>query len=284
MNRYSYMLLLAPLIFLQEVSACTIFTATKGKTVLFAGNEDQFPNESYLVVDPTGKYGVVFFATSTAEWPLVMQMGINEMGLTYDLNSISKETLVYVPDTIEQKEWALVQLMREVDSVSEMLDKFFTYNWGNSISYQIHVADRFGDAAVIHPGENGKLTYTRIDKNKGYIISTNFNLRDDGLKKYLSLRHRTAEKMLKEISTRDELTPELMADVLKATHQKSGWIDPTKTIYSAVFNLNTMDIHLYYDGKFNTPYFLNVKSELSKAPERTISPLSEVIVSISKNN
>lgn len=282
MNKRLYMLLLAPLLFLQEVSACTIFTATKGKTVLFAGNEDQFPNESYLVIDPTGKHGVVFFATSTAEWPLVMQMGINEKGLSYDINSISKETLAYVPDAIEQEEWALVKLMREVDSVSEMLDKFFTYDWGNSISYQIHIADRFGDAAVIHPGKDGKFTYTRIDKNKGYLISTNFNLRDGGLKRFLSLRYRTAEKMLRDVSITDELTPEFMADVLKATRQNSGLIDPTKTIYSAVFNLNTMDIHLYYDGEFETPYFLNVKSELLKASEKTIFPLSEVITSTSK--
>lgn len=282
MNKRLYMLLLAPLLFLQEVSACTIFTATKDKTVLFAGNEDQFPNESYLVTDPTGKYGVVFFATSTAEWPLVMQMGINEKGLSYDINSISKEPLAYLPGAIEQEEWALVKLMREVDSVGEMLDKFFTYDWGNSISYQIHIADRFGDAAVIHPGENGKLTYTRIDKNKGYLISTNFNLRDGGLKRFLSLRYRTAEKMLRDASITDELTPDFMADVLKATHQKPGLIDPTKTIYSAVFNLNTMDIHLYYDGKFETPYYLNVKSELLKTSERTIVPLSEVITPISK--
>ncbi|RYY77234.1 MAG: hypothetical protein EOO52_07080 [Gammaproteobacteria bacterium] len=267
------------LVFLNSASACTIFTATKGKTVLFASNEDQSPNQSYLVVDASGKHGVVFIATSTAEFPFVMQMGINEHGLSYDINSISKESLVHIPNTIQQKEWALVELMKEVQSVNEMLDKFFKYDWGNSISYQIHIADRFGDAAVIHPGRDGKLTFTRIDKNKDYLISTNFNLRDIKFDKLLSPRYQIADHKLKTVLNNGELTYEFMASVLDATHQEQGWINPIKTIYSVVLDLNTLDIHLYYDGKFDRSYLLNVKSELSKVSGKKIIPMTEVLAS-----
>lgn len=124
-----------------------------------------------------------------------MQMGVNEKGLVYDINSIGKETLVHVPNTIKQKEWVLVALMKEAGTVDELLGKIFKYDWGTSIAYQIHITDRFGDAAIIHPGKNGRLTFTRIDKNKGYIISTNFNVRDVDLAGgfHHDIRQRTAD-------------------------------------------------------------------------------------------
>lgn len=274
--------MLAFLLSIQEATACTIFTATKGKTVLFAANEDQTSNSSYLVVDPTGKYGVIFFATPTADFPLVMQMGINEKGLSYDINAITAEKLHPVPYAIPQKEWALVALMKEVDSVDELLNKFFTYDWGNSIAYQIHLADRFGDAAVIHPGEDGKLTFTRIDKNKGYLVSANFNLRDTNFKKYMPGRYKTADNELKKISSEDVLTQDFMTSILDKTHQEGGWINPNRSIFSVVFNLNTLDIRFYYESKFNKPYLLNVRSELLKSTEKKTIPLPEVIATINK--
>jgi len=274
--------MLLPFLFISEISACTIFTATKGETVLFAANEDQTSNNSYLVVHPTEKDGVVVFATPTAEWPLVMQMGINERGLSYDINSIPLEKLNPMPDATQQKEWALVTLMREVGSVNELLDKFFTYDWGTSIAYQIHLADRFGDAAVIHPGHDGKLTYTRIDKNKGYLVSANFNVRDTSFNKFLPGRYKTADSELKNLTSEAALTQDFMASVLEKTHQDGGWINPYRSIFSVVFNLNTLDISVYYESKFDTPYLLNVRSELSKTTEKKIIPLPEVIASINK--
>jgi hypothetical protein len=69
---------------------CTIITASNGETVMFGGNEDQTPNSSFLVVDNSGTFGVVYFATPWKEMPLVVQMGINEMGLCCDGNWIPK--------------------------------------------------------------------------------------------------------------------------------------------------------------------------------------------------
>lgn len=283
MNKKLCILLMASLLFAQEVTACTIFTAAKGKTVLFAANEDQTSNNSYLVIDRTGKYGVVFFATPTDDLPLVMQMGINEKGLSYSINAISNEKLTHVPNTIQQKEWALVALMREVDSVNALLDKFFIYDWGNSIAYQIHLADRFGDAAVIHPGENGKLTYTRIDKTKGYLVSANFNLRDTSINKYFPGRYKTADSELKKLSGEEDLTQEFMASILEKTHQEGGLINPYRSIFSVVFNLTTLDIRFYYESKFDKPYLLNVTSELAKTTDKKIIPLPEVMASLNKH-
>ena len=275
-------LILASLLFIHEAAACTIFTAVKGKAVLLAGNEDQTSNNSYLVVDPTGKYGVVFFATPTADSPLVMQIGINEKGLSYDINAIPTEKLNHIPNSIQQKEWMLPALMREVDSVNELLEKFFTYDWGTSIAYQIHIADRFGDAAVIHPGQNGKLSYTRIDKNKGYLVSENFNVRDTSFNQFFPGRYKTADNELKKLPSEQALTQEFMVSILEKTHQEKGWIDPARSIFSVVFNLNSLDIIFFYESKFDKPYLLNVRSELAKTHEKKIIPLPEVMATINK--
>jgi len=74
-------------------SACTIFTDSQGDRVLFAGNEDQSPTESYLLVDTQGPIGVLYLATPWLEHPLIPQMGMNEEGLCYDTNWIPNEAL-----------------------------------------------------------------------------------------------------------------------------------------------------------------------------------------------
>ena len=260
-----FIFLFIPLLIVSKTIACTIFTVSNGETVMFGGNEDQTPNSSFLVVDNSGTFGVVYFATPWKEMPLVMQMGINEMGLCYDANWIPKEKLNPHPERKSQNEWAVTQLMREASTVEEVISKIFTYNWGNSISYQIHFADKSGDAAVIHPGLDGELTYTRKSKGNGYLISTNFNLakldKGNWSSSYSSDRYKTADKMLSTIGAQNDLTVEFIATVLRATHQRYGRL---KTLYSAVYDLQKLRINLYYDRQFDSPYMLDVKKELAK--------------------
>jgi hypothetical protein len=147
--------------------------------------------------------------------------------------------------------------MKQASTVEEVLSKIFTYNWGDSIDYQIHFADKSGDAAVIHPGTNGELTYTRKSKGNGYLISTNFNLAKLGKgnwsSSYSSERYKTADKMLSKIGTQNDLTIEFMASVLNTTHQNSD----SQTLYSIVYDLQNLRINLYYDRQFDSPYMLD---------------------------
>ena len=272
-----FVFLFIPLLIVSKTIACTIFTASNGETVMFGGNEDQTPNSSFLVVDNSGTFGVVYFATPWKEIPLVMQMGINEKGLCYDANWIPKEKLNPHPERKSQNEWAVTQLMRGASTVEEVLSKIFTYNWGGSIDYQIHFADKSGDAAVIHPGTNGELTYTRKSKGNGHLISTNFNLakldKGNWSGSYSSDRYKTADKMLSKIDSHNNLTVELMASVLNATHQNSD----SKTLYSVVYDLQNLGIYLYYDRRFESPYILNVKEELAKTTFRRKVSLTDLI-------
>jgi penicillin V acylase-like amidase (Ntn superfamily) len=256
--------------------ACTIFTASKGETVMFGGNEDQRSNTSFLVVNNSGNFGVVYFATPSKQWPLVMQMGINEMGLCYDTNWIPEEKLNPHPERKSQHGWAVTQIMKEASTVEDVLSKIFTYNWGSSISYQVHFADKYGDAVVIHPRTGGELTYTRKPRGNGYLVSTNFNLAKLDKDPNLSLRKRynTAEEMLSKIVKENVLTVESMASVLKATHQNQLF---AKTLYSAVYDLKNLRIYLFYNRQFDAPYVLDVKEELAKTEGYRVVSLKDLI-------
>lgn len=275
--------------------ACTIITASKSQTVFFAGNQDWFPVDSYLVVDKTGKYGVVFFAHSAMSYELLMMKGINEKGLSYDYNWIPKEELKPHPERDTQAEWAVLTHMRDSSTVEEILSKILTYNFGNSMDYQIHFADESGNAVVLYPGTNGELTYSKKPKGNGYLITTNFNHARREKASWSPLdfiysfsfdgTYATADKMLSKVGDQDALTLELMTSVLSATHR--NWFFNTrfsvKTLFSTVFDLKNRQIVLYYKRQFDKPFVLDIKKELDQTDSYRKVTLDELVLKRNKN-
>ena len=79
--------------------------------------------------------------------------------------------------------------------------------------------------------------------------------------------------MLSKIDSHNNLTVELMASVLNATHQNSA----SQTLYSVVYDLQNLRINLYYDRQFDSPYMLDVKKELAKTTFRRKVSLTDLI-------
>jgi hypothetical protein len=252
---------------ISQAYACTIFTDTQGELVLFAGNEDQNQNESYLMVDTDGPFNVVYFGTPWAGLPLIPQMGMNEQGLCYDANWIPSEELNGVDFTLYD-EWPVPHLMRECSTVDEVLDMVSEYNWGASIDYQMHFADATGDAAVIHPGPDCEMTYTRKSNGDGYLVSTNFNIERLKTGSYSCERYSTAVDMLMAEHT---LSVEFMASVLDATHMEGS----VSTIFSGIFDPTTGTIYLYYNHRFHEPIVLDVDEVVAEGARQL--PLSDIV-------
>ncbi len=252
--------------------ACTIVTASIDGKAFFGGNEDQLPNESYMVVDKRGKYGVVYFATPWKEIPLSMQMGINEEGLCYDTNWIPLEEIDHRP-TAYQREWAVLHLIKTAASVEEVVSRMHSLNWGESMEYQVHFADHFGDAIVIHPGANGELSYTRKAKDQTSLISTNFNLAILEGEEWECLRYRRAQDLLGKLDTGETLNAAFMASVLHGTRQDGQ----AKTLYSAVYDLVDRRIFLYGNRHFDQPHVLDVKKELQTSSRYRRVALEELV-------
>lgn len=252
-------------------SACTLFSVSHGQKVFFAGNEDKKPISSFIVVDKRGTFGVVYIGTPWEEFPVMMNSGINEMGLSFDLNWIGKEKLTPHPERNSFKKpdgWPPVALLREASTVEEVLSKIFTYNWGDAISHQIHFADKNGDAVVIYPGKDGELTYTRKPKGNSYLVSSNFNLGRVNEGNFMTHffrigwgRYKTVDQMLSKIGGENDLTIEYLTSILNATSQ-NNWF--AETIHSTIYDLQNLRIYLYTERQFGSPYVLDVAGELYK--------------------
>jgi hypothetical protein len=246
------------------ISACTIFTATQDGTTFFAGNEDQRPNDAYFIVDTSGTYEVAYIATPWEQWPMVMQTGINENGLCFDANWIPTEILNPHPERTDPGEWPVTYMMKEAATVDQVLDLAFTFNWGNSMAYQVHFADESGDAVILHPGADGELTYTRKQPLASHIVSTNFNLRRLETGEYECQRYDTANEMLLDLEPGEPLTVEDLASVLDATHQEGEF----STIYSTIFDVGERQIWLYFDHRFDDPVVIDLYTELQKGDQQ----------------
>ncbi len=248
-------------LFIPSAIPCTIFTVCDGETVLFGGNEDQTPNTSFVIVDKSGKYAAIYFATPWEQWPLVMQTGINEKGLCFDSNWIPPEKITPHPERRTPNEWTITLLMKECSTVREVLSRIHEFNLGSSISYQVHFADATGDAAVIHPGKDGEVTWTRINKEKRYLLSTNFNLGRLEKGDWSCWRYSTADDMLLKITAQGKASVASAASVLEATLQGP----PYRALYSTIFDPKNLKIYLYYTGDFKNPFVVDVKAELARS-------------------
>ena len=144
-------LLFNALVVLSPSSACTIISASHGEKVFFGGNEDQALTSSFLVVDNRETYRALYFATLGEKNQPVMQMGVNEMGLSFDVNRIPEAKLNPHPDRKSPDE-LLKNILGKLASVEEVLSLLPVYDWGASLAAQFHFADKTGDAAVIYPG------------------------------------------------------------------------------------------------------------------------------------
>jgi hypothetical protein len=192
---------------------------------------------------------------------LVEMTEINEQGLSYDCNAVPTDAFDPNPErSISLARAAVTHLIKECATVEEVLGRAFTFDWGESMGYQIHFADAAGDAAVIHPGPDGELTYTRKPEGDGYLVSTNFNLANLATGDYSCWRYDTASQMLSELASGEPLTVEFMASVLDATHQEGEY----STIYSTVYDLKERTAYLYYNHLFDKLVVLDVATELER--------------------
>jgi hypothetical protein len=215
--------------------------------------------------------------------------GINEKGLCYDTNWLPREKLTPQPEKLPQNEWIVTKLMQEAATVEEVLARIFDYNWGDSLAYQVHFADKTGDAAIIYPGLNGEVKYSRRPADNDYLISTNFNharrLRasypglDLVYKMLFDSKYNDAAVLLAGLEHGEPLTIEFMASVLEATHRNWWLATPLsiKTIYSTIFDPPNLQVYLYCDRRFDEPYIIDVGRQLAEGTPYRKIPLEELV-------
>lgn len=245
-------------------NACTIFTVCRDGVVLFGNNEDYTNPKTHYWVIPSeeGKYGGVYFGFDD----FIPQGGVNEKGLAYDINALPEAPLNLHPELPEPDDWIVRVIMKKCGTVQEAIRMAKSYNWGDSLKWQIHLADANGDAVVISAGPDGELALSRKPTGNGYLVSTNFNLANrKNAYDYPCSRHATAVRMLDAIDSSRTPTVDYCRSILDAVHVEGA---SSNTLYSNVIDLKNGVIYLYHWHQWDEVVTLDIAEQLAKGSRR----------------
>jgi len=174
--------------------------------------------------------------------------------LKYSITICYARHLFVIYPLIDQFRNYLSTITQKAKTVEDAIQITHDFDFGNSMSLQIHIADVSGDAVVISAGPDEELAFTRKEFGDGYLISTNFNLAIPEKRKRC-WRYEKAKSMLNEVFESDKLSYEGMGGILEAVHLESL---TSYTLYSNVFDLKDkpvaeiMDPPLTFVGMDNT--------------------------------
>jgi choloylglycine hydrolase len=200
--------------------------------------------------------------------------GMNSQGLCFDANGVMPP--VYVtpnqsgPTRSSISNWKVI--LRECDTVEEVIQWYLSHNMGGWWGDQIHWADATGDAVVISAGQNKQVAFTR--KNSDYLISTNFNLNNYSHGSYPCARYSTVKDNLDYYMHRNEITEEVIQDILRIVHLE-GTSSYIGTVYSYIFYPQTLDVVLYIQRDYEHPVRFNLHEELLRG-EREVRILPDL--------
>jgi hypothetical protein len=244
--------------------SCTIFTASQDGTVLFGNNEDWHAPDLVIGFFPPSAsgYGSVHFGRRLNNGNENYEGVVNDQGLAWDLNSVPSTKLNPLPEKpySHARDNYFTTISKTAATVEESIKIARDFDFGDSMPYQIHVADASGDAVVISPGPDGEMAFTRKPAGDGYLLSTNFNLAipEKGPKDF---RYDTAASMLENLTSSQVLTPDFGGEILNAVHLNNL---TTYTLYSNVIDLKNRDIYLYYMSQYDEVIKLDIEEELAK--------------------
>ncbi len=249
-------------IFLQPRN-CTIFTAVQGETVLYGNNEDShFKNLVIGISPPTvNSFGSIHFGSRRSDGSVVYEGAVNDQGLSWDVNSTPRAKLTSYPEKPYYlgAENFLTKMTKEIASVEEAIQLAKTYDFGEALESQIHIADRTGDAVVISGGLDGEITFTRKDPGDGYLLSTNFNRATN--KGPVDFRWETASAMLDALDSGTALTPAYAGEILDKVHL---YTLTTYTLYSNIIDLQNNKVYLFYMSQYDEMAEIDMKEAFSK--------------------
>ncbi|MBU7001597.1 MAG: hypothetical protein HXS51_12580 [Theionarchaea archaeon] len=260
---------------------CSVITASSGGTVLFMGNVDlrsgeisdrelkvEFfsAEEEYAYVKLGRQWHEKGYDTRSPwnDWVLLNEKGLAAAGSGVPLMSLTPHPERPFSGSAHQ---FVVKAMRECSDVAGVLELAQTFDFGEEIEGQYHIADATGDAVVISAGRDGELAFTRKDRGDGYLVSTNFNLAVPERGTYPCWRHETATTMLGEVGGENDLTVDYAASILDAIHVEGLWVN---TAVSYVFDLNSGDIYLYYLHRFVDGARMSFQEEIEEISESSL--------------
>lgn len=232
-----------------EDKACTIVSGIDKFGNTWVMNNEDFPHTytNYLNVFPLTKNTLGYITLTYGSPTGNIQGGANEAGLFYDYNDISTYEYKLSQGKKQFDGDMGLYLLQHCKSVPEFLKLWETYYNQGMNSSQMHVADKFGNLAVITPDT--------IIISKGHLTSTNFKLcgSDNGIGK--CWRFPIAEKQIAD----NGVSQKTLLSIAKSTARGEF----TTTVYTNIHNLSTGQILFYlaedYEHAWDTNIFQLLK-------------------------
>ena len=244
--------------------SCTVFAIAHENDMLFGNNEDFTNPITYIWATRPyeGSYGGVYFGYQQGK----PQGGINDQGLAFDAMALPEASLnpqSELPSKGSSDSQFLGKMMSQSKNVAEVIEFAKEYNWGTSISFQVLLADRTGDAVIISAGRDGELTFTRKSEGDSYLIGTNFNRAnpDNRSGAFPCRRYEIVDERLSQIGNGTDLSVDYIKSILDAVHIEGV---NENTLYSNIFDLKNGQIYLYYWHQFDEVVTLNVQEQIEK--------------------
>lgn len=217
--------------------ACTIFIASDKSKVLVGNNEDYTPTvRTFLWVRPQQQNanGYVFWGFEE-QYP---EGGMNDKGLFYDVAALpQKVRLIKDPKKTDFEGYIVEKVLRECNTVDEVIKWVSKYNLTWYEKAQIFVADRSGAYAIINA------SYIIRPTEQKFTL-TNYNLSNPDNKDFKCWRRNTVGQLL----TNNPVSVDLFTKTLEQTAQRET---DNATLYSQVCDLKNNTIYLYQKGDFS---------------------------------
>jgi hypothetical protein len=267
--------------------SCTTMMISSGERVLFGNNEDSSMPDGLISFSPAvrGRFGMVkvgYMRTQGEKSWESYQGGMNDQGLAWDVLGIQKTPLNphYERELAFWEDEFLGRILPYHSSVAQVVETAEQYDFGDSMSMLIFVADASGDAVAIGPGPDGEVGLYRKPAGDGYLVSVNRNplIQDEGLGWWdnSAARDQMAQAMLAEMQANGGPSYASISEVLEAVHLDgvlNGFIGRLTT-YSNIFDLGERVVYLYYQGQYNEFVRLDLAQELAKGEQ--VIPLDEL--------
>jgi hypothetical protein len=255
--------------------SCTIFTAIQDDLVLYGNSEDQHNADPVIGFFPPSSegFGSVNFGVTLPDGQVNFEGAVNDRGLAWDVNSTPKTKLdpdpnPFKPDCYDEN--FLYRITKEAATVEQAIRIVKCCQFGESMISQYHIADASGNAVVISGGPDGKVAFTRIEPDDGYLLSTNFNLAQPD-KGPVDFRWQTATEKLAALGNGTELSPEYAMELMEAVHLEQL---TTYTLYQNVLDLNENKIYLSYMSQYNEIAEIDMEEEFDKG--KRVVPMREL--------
>jgi len=239
-----------------EPFGCTIVMAARNGLVLAGNNEDRnHPQTIVTFVPASGNYhGRIVFGYDDAP----VQGGMNDQGLFVDANALAPTGWAPEPGKPTFRGNVMTVILATCASCEDVKAFFKKSNFPPLVQARFPVADRTGVSMVVEYGQ-GRVQFVR--SGTWFQIATNFVMSNVKAGNFPCWRYRAADKIM---SGANDLSVDLIRDVLEKTHQEENSL----TVYSNVYDLKQGTIHVYNLRDFKNVVVLNLAEELKKGQRR----------------